>query len=1165
MQGILASAKKLCKISSQNFTMLKRIPFLFSILFLVGQLSAQDTITVQTITRDNDARSGTYTFPTGEQSYEKILMIYNMRCKDDIVNQTGGNDVGCGEWDYSCNTFITDPTRTDSTAVSHPTHIISGFSGDEFSYTSQPSYTYYQYEQHDVNYSEILSEATSTVGNGEEELLLAVEQTVGRAQFLYTADEIIAGGLSAGNMTGLKLDMSTIGATVPFMRISLKATDKTELSANDPDLTGFTEVYFLNTNFDATGLHDFNFYQDFAWDGASNVIVEFTFTGSAGDNGIKGDITPTVSALFNGTEDNSIAFNGAGTIVVPAESLQSIENEVTISFWSKGNEAILPVNNSVFEGANDANVRGVNVHLPWSNGQIYWDCGNVGGGYDRINKVAPVEAFAGSWSHWTFTKNATTGSMKIYLNGEEWHSGTGMTRPISLTSFNIGSAITFNNNYYGNVDEFQIWDKALDAATIQEYMRQPITDAHPDYANLVAYYPMNEGVGFEVEDYSSNSNTAQITGGPAWSSLRGKDLFKNFAGVNLRANAVFVQGTYTTVDDTPIVLQDSILNGQHVITEYDVEGTDLVELGQTFVYPSGDMNIIDEAGNIVGTVAVADEGSITIGSLVYYLKRDAKFEILSLVTPYGIGLDLGSDGKTFVFDVTDYAPILQGDRLMTMELGGQRQEEMDIKFQFITGTPPREIMNLQNIWPFARGWYTPIQEDAIFEPRELNLASDGSHFKLRSSITGHGQNGEFVPREHYLNINGGEQDFTYQVWKTCGENPIYPQGGTWIYDRAGWCPGEATDVNEFDITDMVTPGGTAMVDYGVNGSALTAANYLVSNQLVTYGENSFQTDAAITEIISPSKRVEFERLNPICNSPTVVIRNTGAEVLTSLKIDYTTLGNSVTESYTWTGSLASMASEEVVLPISSQNVFSTSEEEHIFEVTVSEPNGVADEYAQNNVMHSEFELPRLFEDLDVDFLVYVRTNNQPQETSYTVKDASGNIIISRDNLSANTVYKDDLDFPPGCYSLEILDSDGDGLSFWADPNAGNGNASIRRYLGSSTLSAKTFEPEFGSIIKFDFVIGTITPTDDVDDTFRFFSIAPNPTVGEAKIELQGFTGDFNIELVSLTGQILNNETLRLYENEYRIHTISLDDFPVGMYFVRIVGEDKVWTKAVVKE
>lgn len=1144
--------------------MLKRIPLVFTLLCFVASVFAQDTITVQTITRDNAARSGTYTFPTGDQSFEKILMIYNIRCKDNIVNTSGGNDVGCGEWDYSCNTFIVDPTQTDSTAATHPTHTISGFSGDEFSYTSQPSYTYYQYEQHDVSYSEVINEVTAAVGNGEEELILAAEQTVGRAQFLYTAEEINAAGLTAGDITGLKLDMSTIGATVPFMRISLKATNKTELSSENVDLEGFTEVYFLNTSFAATGLHDFNFYQNFDWDGTSNVIVEFTFTGSAGDNGIKAEATPSISGLFNGTADGSIAFTGSGVIEVPNAALQDVQNEITVAFWSKGNEDILPVNNSVFEGADATGIRSINVHLPWSNGQVYWDCGNVGGSYDRINKVAPPTAYAGEWSHWAFVKNANTGSMQIYLNGELWHSGTGFTRQINLESFNIGAALNAGNNYYGNVDEFQIWNKALDAATIQSYLYRAVDDQHPFYENLQAYYSLNEGAGFVAEDASDNGQTANITGGPSWSTLSGKDLFKNFLDVNLRANAVFVQGEYGSVSDEITTLQDSLLNAQHVITEFGLTGTDLTELGQTYVYPSGEMNIIDEAGNIVGTVTVPDEATINIGTLNYFAKRTAEIELLSLVTPYGIGLDLGDDGKSFVFDMTDYAPVLRGERDIIMKFG-TTQEEHDIKFQFITGTPPRDVISMENVWPFARGWFPQIQNDEIFEPRDLQLNAEGTHYKIRSSVTGHGQNGEFVSREHYMNLNGGNQDFTYEVWKACGNNPIYPQGGTWIYDRAGWCPGEATDVNEFDITDLVTPGGTATVDYGVNGSNMTEANYLVSTQLVTYGATNFQTDAAITEIIRPSKRVEFERLNPICNNPTIMIRNTGAAVLTSLKIDYKTLGGSSEETFTWTGNLASMASTEVVLPVSDPNMFASAAENNIFEVTVSEPNGTADEYAQNNVMRSEFDLPKMLEDLETDFIIRLKTNNRPQENSYTIKDLDGNVVISRDNLSANTTYEDDLDLPPGCYSLELTDTGDDGLSFWADANAGNGNISIRRYIGSSTFAVQSFEPEFGSSVKFDFVLGALTDTENVAETFKLFSISPNPTDGLARLELRGFAGDFRVDLVSVTGQILQSEQLSLSENEYRIHTVSLEDVPTGMYFIRIAGAERVWTKSVVKE
>ena len=46
------------------------------------------------------------------------------------------------------------------------------------------------------------------------------------------------------------------------------------------------------------------------------------------------------------------------------------------------------------------------------------------------------------------------------------------------------------------------------------------------------------------------------------------------------------------------------------------------------------------------------------------------------------------------------------------------------------------------------------------------------------------------------------------------------------------------------------------------------ANYLVSNMLVTYAEPHFENDAAVYDIMRPSNRVEFERINPACSNPT---------------------------------------------------------------------------------------------------------------------------------------------------------------------------------------------------------------------------------------------------------------------------------------------------------
>ena len=91
--------------------------------------------------------------------------------------------------------------------------------------------------------------------------------------------------------------------------------------------------------------------------------------------------------------------------------------------WVHGDAAKLPANTYFVEGFNALDERQVNVHLPWSNSRVYWDCGNDGTGYDRIDQAANAADFEGQWNHWAFVKNATTGSMKIYLNGTLWHSG----------------------------------------------------------------------------------------------------------------------------------------------------------------------------------------------------------------------------------------------------------------------------------------------------------------------------------------------------------------------------------------------------------------------------------------------------------------------------------------------------------------------------------------------------------------------------------------------------------------------------------------------------------------------------------------------------------------------------------------------------------------------
>ena len=89
--------------------MKKIFGFLLFLGLVTSAVQAQDTVIVQTLTYDSTSRAGVWEFPSDTNSWRKIIMQYSMRCHDALVGNA--NFVGCWEWDYSCNTIITDSSR----------------------------------------------------------------------------------------------------------------------------------------------------------------------------------------------------------------------------------------------------------------------------------------------------------------------------------------------------------------------------------------------------------------------------------------------------------------------------------------------------------------------------------------------------------------------------------------------------------------------------------------------------------------------------------------------------------------------------------------------------------------------------------------------------------------------------------------------------------------------------------------------------------------------------------------------------------------------------------------------------------------------------------------------------------------------------------------------
>ncbi len=93
-----------------------------------------------------------------------------------------------------------------------------------------------------------------------------------KSQYLITAAELSAAGLSAGNITSLAFDVVTPGVAYSSFNVSVGHTALTALSSTLQ--TGLTSVYTSASETPTAGIYTITFATPFAWDGTSNIIVE---------------------------------------------------------------------------------------------------------------------------------------------------------------------------------------------------------------------------------------------------------------------------------------------------------------------------------------------------------------------------------------------------------------------------------------------------------------------------------------------------------------------------------------------------------------------------------------------------------------------------------------------------------------------------------------------------------------------------------------------------------------------------------------------------------------------------------------------------------------------------------------------------------------------------
>ena len=193
------------------------------------------------------------------------------------------------------------------------------------------------------------------------------------------------------------------------------------------------------------------------------------------------------------------------------------------------------------------------------------------------------------------------------------------------------------------------------------------------------------------------------------------------------------------------------------------------------------------------------------------------------------------------------------------------------------------------------------------------------------------------------------------------------------------------------------------------------------------------------------------------------------------------------------------------------------------------------------------------------------TNNFGSETTNTLKDENGNIITSGSGYFNNTMYSDTFYLEPGCYSFQIKDSDGDGLSFWAN-NDGSGSAVLK---GVNTVPFAyseliyNFPVDFGKEITFNFTIGGInTPAKEVDILDPIFEIFPNPSSGAVNLKLQlSYAQDIRINVFDIIGNKIIHKELEKVSLEFI--PLDLNNLSPGVYNCTIETDQGIFTEKII--
>lgn len=543
-------------------------------------------------------------------------------------------------------------------------------------------------------------------------------------------------------------------------------------------------------------------------------------------------------------------------------------------------------------------------------------------------------------------------------------------------------------------------------------------------------------------------------------------------------------------------------------------------------------------------------------------------ELARIITPYATDWLTTNRTHDFMVDVTDYASILNGNLDFRYKYDGYSWGfTLTLKLEMIEGIPTMEALSVKNIYD---GYYaygntsSPIENYLISKPFLYN--SPVAKAFVKNTISGHGSDdngcGEFCSKYYDLKINGSAVS-QKQLWKSdCGLNDISPQTGTWLYERANWCPGQIVYPINHDISSLTSPASTFSVDIDMepytSPTQSNAGGYKIVSQLISYSAPNFNTDVSIEDIISPNSNPNYMRSNNICSNPKIKIKNTGTNPVTQVVFNYSVTGGSVS-TYTWTGNLNFL--EETIVELGPTLPLYNGNLTNQFNVEIAQVNGNAgDQNTFNNTYKSIYNSVKVYPNkFIVNFFTNASTsaiNPGFNEAHWTIKDVNGNVVASRINNLNSKSFKDTVNLPDGCYTFTMDDDGCDGLSWWAyqyyTPNPGNGSIKFTK-LGIPVV-LKNFNGDFGCQTSERFMTSSIVTSLNKAELKSTIELFPNPATSTIYLSLElNQTQNVSYLIIDVAGKEVRRGELNSVGSD--VYPVNIEDLPAGMYFMSCLFEN----------